>query len=62
MVIRYLARSALWGLDRVVVFTGLGFAIASLNAAICAFRTEFRFWQHLLVPAAATVLFLFPWT
>ena len=55
MKIRYRSRSALWAVDRVVVLTGLGFVIASLNVAICAFRTEFRdefrLWRHLLVPA-----------
>jgi hypothetical protein len=64
MVIRYRSRSALWAIDRVVVLTGLGFVIASLNVAICAsrteFRDEFRLWRHLLVPATAAVLFLFP--
>jgi hypothetical protein len=38
--------------------------ISSLDVAIPAFRTEFReefrLWRHLLVPATATVLFLFP--
>ena len=33
-------------------------------AVIRAFRTEFRdefsFWRHLLIPATATVIFLFP--
>ena len=60
MVIRYRSPSALWAIDRVLVLTGLGFVIASLNVAIGAFRTEFRLWRHLLVPVTAAVLFLFP--
>jgi hypothetical protein len=63
MVIRYRSPSALWVIDRVLVLTGLGFVIASLNVAIGAFRTEFRdefrLWRHLLVPVTAAVLFLF---
>jgi hypothetical protein len=42
MVIRYRSPSVLWAIDRLVVLTGLGFVIASLNVAIRAFRTEFR--------------------
>ena len=61
---QYWSPSALWTIDLVVVLTGLGFAIAVVNAAIRAFRTEFRdqfrLWRHLLVPATAAVLFLFP--
>ena len=64
MVIRYRSPSALWAIDRVLVLTGLGFVIASLNVAIGAFATEFRdefrLARHLLVPATAAVLFLFP--
>jgi hypothetical protein len=64
MVIRYRSPSALWAIDRVLVLTGLGFVIASLNVAIGAFATEFRdefrLWRHLLVPVTAAVLFLFP--
>jgi hypothetical protein len=57
MVIRYRSASALRAVDRVLVLTGLGFVIASLNVAVGAFRTEFRdefrLWRHLLVPATA---------
>jgi hypothetical protein len=64
MVIRYRSPSALWVIDRVLVLTGLGFVIASLNVAIGAFRTEcrdeVRLWRRLLVPVTAAVLFLFP--
>jgi hypothetical protein len=63
MVIRYRSPSTLWAIDRVLVLTGLGFVITSLNVAVGAFRTEFRDefrrWRHLLVPAPAAVLFLF---
>jgi hypothetical protein len=55
MVIRYRSPSAPWAIDRVLVLTGLGFVIASLNVAIGAFRAEFRdefrLWRHLLIPA-----------
>jgi hypothetical protein len=36
--------------------------VASLCCAssIAEFRSEFRFWRHLLVPAVAALLFLFP--
>jgi Amino acid permease len=46
---RYWSPSALWVIDLVVVLTGLGFVTAVI-----------RFWRHLLVPATATVFFLFP--
>ena len=62
MVIRYWSPSELWAVDRVLVLTGLGFVIASLNVAVGAFRTEFRdefrLRRHLLVPATAAGLFL----
>ena len=64
MVIRCRSPSALWAIDRVLVPTGLGFVIASLNVAIGAFRTEFRdefrLWRYLLVAVKAAVPFLFP--
>ena len=34
--------------------------IAVIRAFRTEFRDEFRLWRHLLVPAAAAVLFLFP--
>ena len=34
--------------------------IATIRAFRTGFRAEFSLWRHLLVPAAATVLFLFP--
>jgi amino acid transporter len=46
------------GLAVVLVYLAVNLAV------ICAFRTEFRdefrLWRHLIVPAAAAVLFLFP--
>ncbi len=50
--------------ELVIVLTGLGFVIAAFNAAIRVLfamgRGEFRLWRHLVIPATAAVLFLFP--
>jgi amino acid transporter len=43
-----------------VVLVYLAVNIAVIVAFRTEFRSEFRLWRHLLVPAAATVLFLFP--
>jgi amino acid transporter len=43
-----------------VVLVYLGVNIAVIRAFRTEFREEFSLWRHLLVPAAAAVLFLFP--
>jgi len=43
-----------------VVLVYLAVNIAVIRAFRTEFRDEFSLWRHLLVPAAATVLFLFP--
>jgi len=43
-----------------VVLVYLAVNVAVIRAFRTEFRGEFRLWRHLLVPAAATVLFLFP--
>jgi amino acid transporter len=43
-----------------VVLVYLAVNIAVIRAFRTEFRDEFRLWRHLLVPAAAAVLFLFP--
>jgi hypothetical protein len=66
---RYWSPSAVWAIELVVVLAGLGLSVVlvylAVNVAVIrAFRTEFRdefgLWRHLLVPATAIVLFLFP--
>jgi amino acid transporter len=43
-----------------VVLIYLAVNIATIRAFRTQYRDQFRFWRHLLLPAAATVLFLFP--
>jgi amino acid transporter len=43
-----------------VVLVYLAVNLATIRAFRTEFRDEFRLWRHLLVPAAAAVLFLFP--
>jgi amino acid transporter len=43
-----------------VVLIYLGVNIATIRAFRTEFRGQFRLWRHLLLPAAAVVLFLFP--
>jgi amino acid transporter len=43
-----------------VVLIYLAVNIAAIRAFRTEFRGQFRLWRHLLLPAAATVLFLFP--
>jgi len=43
-----------------VVLVYLAVNIAAIRAFRTEFRDEFRLWRHLIVPAAAAVLFLFP--
>jgi amino acid transporter len=43
-----------------VVLVYLAVNIAVIRAFRTEFRDEFRLWRHLIVPATATVLFLFP--
>ena len=43
-----------------VVLIYLAVNIAVIRAFRTEFRDQFRFWRHLLLPAAAAVLFLFP--
>ena len=52
----YLAGAA--GLSVVLVYLAVN--ISSIRAFRTRFRDEFRLWRHLLVPATATVCFLFP--
>ena len=53
---RYLAGAG--GLSVVLVYLAVN--IALIRAFRTDFRDEFRLWRHLLVPATAAVLFLFP--
>ena len=53
---RYLAGAA--GLSVVLIYLGVNIAV--IRAFRTEFRAEFRLWRHLLLPAAAGVLFLFP--
>jgi amino acid transporter len=46
------------GLSVVLVYLAVN--VATIRAFRTEFRSEFRFWRHLLVPAVAAVLFLFP--
>jgi len=46
------------GLSVVLVYLAVN--IATIRAFRTEFRDEFRLWRHLLVPAAAAVLFMFP--
>jgi amino acid transporter len=46
------------GLSVVLVYLAVN--IATIRAFRTEFRDEFRLWPHLLLPAAATVLFTFP--
>jgi amino acid transporter len=52
----YLAGAA--GLSIVLIYLAVN--IATIRAFRTEFRAEFRLWRHLLVPAMAAVLFLFP--
>jgi amino acid transporter len=52
----YLAGAA--GLSVVLVYLAVN--IATIRAFRTEFRAEFRPWRHLVIPAAAVVLFLFP--
>jgi amino acid transporter len=42
------------------VLVYLAVNIAAIRAFRTEFRAEFRLWRHLLVPATATVLLVFP--
>src|SRR5271165_5098883 len=46
------------GLSIVLIYLAVN--IAAIRAFRTEFRAEFRLWRHLLVPATAAVLFLFP--
>jgi amino acid transporter len=46
------------GLSVVLIYLAVN--IATIRAFRTEFRSEFRLWRHLLVPAAAAVLFMFP--
>jgi amino acid transporter len=46
------------GLSVVLVYLAVN--IATIRAFRTEFRDEFGLWRHLLVPAAAAVLFMFP--
>jgi amino acid transporter len=52
----YLAGAA--GLSIVLIYLAVN--IATIRAFRTQFRDQFRLWRHLLVPATAAVLFLFP--
>ena len=52
----YLAGAA--GLSVVLIYLAVN--VSSIRAFRATFRDEFRLWRHLLVPATATVFFLFP--
>jgi amino acid transporter len=43
-----------------IVLIYLAVNVATIRAFRTEFRAQFRLWRHLLLPAAATVLFLFP--
>jgi amino acid transporter len=53
---RYLAGGA--ALSIVLIYLAVN--IATIRAFRTEFRDQFRAWRHLVLPAAATVLFLFP--
>ncbi len=53
---RYLAGAA--ALSVVLIYLAVN--IATIRAFRTEFRDQFRLWRHLLLPAAAAVLFLFP--
>ena len=53
---RYLAGAA--ALSVVLIYLAVN--IATIRAFRTEFRDQYRFWRHLLLPAAAAVLFLFP--
>jgi amino acid transporter len=53
---RYLAGAA--ALSIVLIYLAVN--IATIHAFRTEFRDQFRLWRHLLLPAAAAVLFLFP--
>jgi amino acid transporter len=53
---RYLAGAA--ALSIVLIYLAVN--IAAIRAFRTEFRDQFRVWQHLVLPAAAAVLFLFP--
>ena len=46
------------GLSVVLVYLAVN--IATIRAFRTEFRDEFRLWRHLLIPATAVVLFMFP--
>jgi amino acid transporter len=46
------------GLSVVLVYLAVNIAV--IRAFRTEFRDEFSFWRHLLIPATATVIFLFP--
>jgi amino acid transporter len=52
----YLAGAA--GLSVVLVYLAVNIAV--IRAFRTEFREEFRFWRHLVIPAVATLLLLFP--
>ena len=52
----YLAGAA--GLSVVLVYLAVN--VSAIRAFRTRFRGEFRFWRHLLIPAAGAVFFLFP--
>jgi len=52
----YLASAG--GLPVVLVYLAVNVAV--IRAFRTEFRDQFRFWRHLLIPAAAVVVFLFP--
>jgi amino acid transporter len=54
--VRYLAGAA--ALSVVLIYLAVN--IAAIRAFRTEFRDQFRLWPHLLLPAAAAVLFLFP--
>jgi amino acid transporter len=53
---RYLAGAG--ALSLVLIYLAVN--IAAIRAFRTEFRDQFRLWRHLLLPAAAAVLFLFP--
>jgi amino acid transporter len=53
---RYLAGAG--ALSLVLIYLAVN--VATIRAFRTEFRDQFRLWRHLLFPAAATVLFLFP--
>jgi amino acid transporter len=46
------------GLSVVLVYLSVNIAV--IRAFRTEFRDQFRLWRHLLIPATATVIFLFP--